>query len=216
MSVTDVSVDSLIRTRTSLHGLAEHVLTVAARAATGSIRLYVRDGALSTPDLDAAGARLELRENGLIRMPAGPRVELSGTYGELAGAVGVPFGLTEAPYEIATHAREDDVVDVDPAAAALLLDSWRTGDAALRRFAPDAGPVVWPEHFDVAITVDEVNYGVSPGDGYEPWPYAYVGPHLPRTGDFWNAPFGAARRLAELDGPDAVLDFLRRGAAEAS
>ena len=39
-------------------------------------------------------------------------------------------------------------------------------------------PVLWPEHFDLAIDVDEVNYGVSPGDGYHGAPYAYVGPWL--------------------------------------
>lgn len=216
MSVTDVSLDALVRTRTALHGLAEHVLTVAGRAATGSIRLYVHDGALSTPDLDATGGRILMRENGLARVPDGRQVGLGGTFGELAAAMGVDFGLTAAPYHVATDSGPDDVVDVDPAAASLLLAAWRTGDAALRRFAPEALPVVWPEHFDVAITVDAVNYGVSPGDGYEPWPYAYVGPHDARTGDFWNAPFGAARRLSELDGVQAVTAFFERGRAEAS
>ena len=41
-------------------------------------------------------------------------------------------------------------------------------------------PVLWPEHFDVGITLDKVNYGVSPGDDDIPEPYAYVGPWTPR------------------------------------
>jgi hypothetical protein len=69
--------------------------------------------------------------------------------------------------------------------------------------------VLWPEHFDVAITLDEVNYGASPGDGYLGEPYAYVGPFEPREGEFWNAPFGAARPLRELDGE--ITAFFRAG-----
>lgn len=216
MSVTDVSLDAVVRTRTVLHGLAEHVLTVAARAATGSIRLYMRDGALSTPDLDSAGARIELSDGGLARRPSGPALPLQGTFGDLARQVGVEFGLTDPPYQLATSCGPDDVLGVDPAATAVLLEAWRTGDVALRRFDPARVPVVWPEHFDIGITIAAVNYGVSPGDGYEPWPYAYVGPHEPREGAFWNAPFGAARRLAEFDGPQAVTTFFETGRAEAS
>ena len=43
------------------------------------------------------------------------------------------------------------------------------------------------------IGVDEVNYGMSPGDGFHAAPYAYVGPWTPREGAFWNVPFGALR-----------------------
>jgi len=57
-------------------------------------------------------------------------------------------------------------------------------------------------------TVDEVNYGVSPGDDHLPEPYAYVGPWTPPTGAFWNAPFGATRTLAELSD---VLEFFTAG-----
>jgi hypothetical protein len=92
---------------------------------------------------------------------------------------------------------------------------------------------VWPEHFDHATTVTVasaaagegaepvgVNVGASPGDGYEPLPYLYVGPHGPeRPGDpgYWNAPFGAVLRRAELVGLSGggrrarALAFLRRG-----
>jgi hypothetical protein len=31
------------------------------------------------------------------------------------------------------------------------------GDAALRAFAADSTPILWPEHFDVGVTVGEVN-----------------------------------------------------------
>jgi len=113
----------------------------------------------------------------------------------------------------------DEAVDVDPAAAARLAAAWAVGDAALRALGAEVAgddapaPVLWPEHFDVAITLDEVNYGVSPGDSTIPEPYAYVGPFQPRQGPFWNQPFGAARPLAELAGEDGVLAFFREGRA---
>jgi hypothetical protein len=75
--------------------------------------------------------------------------------------------------------------------------------------------VLWPEHFDVAVTEGEVNYGVSPGDDYHPMPYAYVGPWTQRTGSFWNAPFGAVRGLDPRHDVDElaadVVAFLTEG-----
>lgn len=93
----------------------------------------------------------------------------------------------------------------------LLLRWFGQGDAALRSFAPDEEPVLWPEHFDVGISVDEVNYGVSPGDSTHIGPYAYVGPWTAREGAFWNAPFGALRDAAELPDVDAVVSFFQAG-----
>ena len=79
-------------------------------------------------------------------------------------------------------------------------------------------PVLWPEHFDVAVSVAEVNYGVSAGDGYHPTPYAYVGPWKPRTGSFWNAPFGAAYPLHPdhncADLVTDIVEFFEQGRAE--
>lgn len=76
-------------------------------------------------------------------------------------------------------------------------------------------PVLWPEHFDVGVTLDEVNYGVSPGDDFVGVPYAYVGAHAPEKhrGEFWNAPFGAARELSMFEGVDDVLAFFMQGRA---
>ena len=76
--------------------------------------------------------------------------------------------------------------------------------------------MLWPEHFDLGISVDEVNYGVSPGDAGHPRPYAYVGPWTPREGGFWNASFGALRWSDDLPDADAVAAFFAEGRAEAS
>jgi hypothetical protein len=59
--------------------------------------------------------------------------------------------------------------------------------------------VLWPEHFDIGISVDEVNYGVSPGDVHIPEPYAYVGPWHPRVGTFWNTGFGRRGRWSSSE-----------------
>ena len=75
--------------------------------------------------------------------------------------------------------------------------------------------MLWPEHFDIAIRVDDVNYGVSPGDDYLNEPYAYVGVDPVPDDEFWNAPFGAARPLADLVGVEAVTDVLQRRALTA-
>ena len=72
--------------------------------------------------------------------------------------------------------------------------------------------MLWPEHLDVALSLDEVNYGVSPGDSLIPVPYAYVGPWVvPPLDDFWTAPFGAVRLLDEHVGSDVVLAFFEEG-----
>jgi Electron transfer DM13 len=68
---------------------------------------------------------------------------------------------------------------VDPTAAAALAAWFARGDAGLRAFATGEQPVLWPEHFDLGIAVDEVNYGISPGDAGHAIPCAYIGrgPH---------------------------------------
>ena len=105
---------------------------------------------------------------------------------------------------------DDDIVG-ELTDAKLIYDAWSAGAAAMAQWAPDVTPVIWPEHLDIAIAVDEVSYGVSPGDDYCVGPYAYVGPFTPRTGEFWNAPFGALLELGERPDAVAILDFFRAG-----
>ena len=71
--------------------------------------------------------------------------------------------------------------------------------------------MLWPEHFDVGITVDRVNYGVSPGDASIGSPYAYVGPWEVPAGEFWTQPFGAALPVTDTTSPATILDFFRTG-----
>ncbi len=199
-------VPDLDNTRSSLHAVAENLLAGPQFRQSGTIRLRALTGGFGTvadPDVRVVGTTLRY---------AGRSLPLTGTtIGALAAAAGLRPGAP-TNYHDGSGATAGTAVDVDPEAAALLADCYAWGDTALRRLEPTTTPVLWPEHFDIGVTIDEVNYGVSPGDSYHGEPYAYVGPWNPRTGDFWNAPFGAARPLADLGtGPDPIHAFFVEG-----
>jgi hypothetical protein len=215
--------DSLNETRRAWHAVAELVLAGPEHRATGEIALRVRPGGFATttaPDLRVEGGFLVAGDR---------RVPIDGsTPAALAAAVGVDAGKPKDLYHDGSGVEPDEVLTLDEAAAATLADAFERGYAALRALAPAETPILWPEHFDVGITVDAVNYGVSAGDGYLAVPYAYVGPHTRREGElrelasetsrqgrelasetsrqFWNAPFGAARPVADL--PDLLAFFV--------
>lgn len=191
-------------TRVSLHGIAELLLAGPQFREHGTIRLRVLPGAIST----IAAPDLRVDESAVRTQDTVAQVR-GATYAEIGARLGVVAGAPEGLYKQGSGEQPSDRPFLDPEVARVLLDALDRGDQALRRFAPDRVPVLWPEHFDVAVTVDEVNYGVSLGDGYLDEPYMYVGPHQPRTGPFWNAPFGAARPLAAT--VEEVAEFFAEG-----
>ncbi len=205
-----VDTAAIERTRRALHAVAENVLAGPQYRASGTIRLRVVPGGFATvrePDLRVEGAELVLPDR---RLPIG-----GATSAALAGVLGVeaaPPGI----YRDGSGVVPEEVLEADPDAAAWIADCYLRGDAALRLLAPEQEPVLWPEHFDVGITVDAVNYGISPGDRYHVEPYAYVGPHELRAGAFWDAPFGAARSMRTLATADDVLAYFAEGQAAAA
>jgi hypothetical protein len=192
-------------TRRSLHAVAEQLLSGPQYRTSGTIRLQVTPGGFATvarPPLAVTPASLRA---GDLDLP------LDGaTIASLAGAAGIEPGPPEGLYSDYTGFGVDEQLSVDPAVAGELFAALNRGDAALRRLAPDANPVLWPEHFDLALAIDDVTYGVSPGDDHLGDPYAYVAPWAARTGPFWNAPFGAARPLRDLPG-EALDTFFGEG-----
>jgi hypothetical protein len=200
-----MDLDVLTSTRRTLHGVAEGVLAGPQYRESGTIRLRATGTGFATVKTPA------LAVDGTDLVVAGSRIPLAGTHRGLAAAAGVDWGPPEGLYHDHSGVEPDDEVAVDLAAAHVLADWFARGDAALRRVAEGATPVLWPEHFDLGVTVDEVNLGVSPGDSWSADPYAYVGPWEQRQGDFWNAPFGAARPMSALPDVDALAAFFSDG-----
>jgi hypothetical protein len=228
MSADDVDVSpdaaaAYAATRASLHGVAELLMAGPQRRANRSIQLVVTDGGFSTGELPGPPWRIALRGDEIVLGIDEQRsIPLRGTFAELADAIGVTAEPPVNSYRPASGRQPSDALDVDPVAAQTLVTALKLGDEACRALAaahsPDAppAPVLWPEHFDVGITLDAVNYGVSPGDSSLLAPYAYVGPHAPPTGDFWNQPYGAARPMTQFADAHAVLAFFDEGRRRAA
>jgi hypothetical protein len=196
----------LVTTRRSLHGGAECVIAGPQYRAHGTIRLTVTPGGF-------AGVASPLRVQGTELVGPGGRWPLRATLRELADTAGVDVGPPQGLYHDTSGVDPDEPLAVDAAAAEVLEEWFGRGDAGLRVFAPESSPVLWPEHFDLGISLDEVNYGISPGDAVHTRPYAYVGPWTPREGEFWNAPFGALRWADDLPDAAAVAAFFAEGRA---
>ncbi|MGW4354769.1 hypothetical protein ACWELJ_22070 [Nocardia sp. NPDC004582] len=206
------AIDDYHRTRESLHAVAEQLLAGPEYSRSKTIRLIPVPGGFAT----AQEPRLAVRADVLLLddLPIG---KLDGsTITELAAAAGVEPGMPEGVYTSRTTFDPNTPLFVDARQSRILTSAYGLGDAALRALAPDRTPVLWPEHFDLGIDINEVNYGVSPGDALIGEPYAYVGPWRPRTGDFWNQSFGASRTIAELGDLEALTEFFREGRRRAA
>jgi hypothetical protein len=200
-----------VDTRRQLRGVAESLIAGPQFRVSGTIRLAVR------PD-GFAGVAIPLAVHGTqLVWPDGAAV-LAGQVGALADAAGIAAGPPDGVYDIVDALSADAALDVDATAADWLYRSHYAGGHAIKNMFPEAHPVLWPEHFDVAATEDEVNYGVSAGDDYHPTPYAYVAPWTARTGPFWKAPFGALRPLGAAHDVDAltsqITEFFQLGRGE--
>lgn len=202
--------DGLAATRQSIHAVAELLIAGPQKLAIDTVRLRFADGAIRPwadefPRVTAAG----------LETSAGV-LPLVGTIAGLARLAGiVPRTLTHV-YRDGSGLGVEAELSVDPGLARTVFDTYATGSAALADFAPEDERVLWPEHFDLALTQREVNFGVVPGDEHLSTPYAYVGPWQARQGPFWNVSFGAAQPLADLGGPGAVADFFRQGCVHAA
>ena len=193
----------LARTRAALHAVAELVLAGPQYRASGTIKLHVSTGGFRTwaePALAVVGTNLVA--NGVLTPISGR------TARELADAAGVDAGAPAGLYGDGSGAQVDDELVLDAGPAAQIASALALGDAALRLLAPDVEPVLWPEHFDVAVRVQDVNFGVSPGDTFLDEPYAYAGVDpVPADDPYWNAPFGVVAPVATLADPGALHDF---------
>lgn len=195
----------VLTTRRRLHGIAECLMAGPEHAQTGEIALRVVPGGFAT----TTDPSIILDRTTLL---AGQRrVQARGTFAELAAALGVEFGAPALGYSDGSGVAATDRVDLDPAATRLLLDWFALSDAALRRLAPDQPPVLWPEHFDVAVLLDDHSYGSSPGDSHHQAPYAYVSAPENDGSAFFNVPFGALLPASRATSVEALVAFWQEG-----
>src|SRR3954453_11225801 len=194
-------------TRDGLHALACYAIAPARKARTERIGLRSTGDGFGTPPFED-GSRIAVVADHLRWEPG--RVTPIVTVRHAATFLGIEpqpdpgVGGDLPPY------RPDAPLNVD-AAASLALGAWYAfGQRALDRLTLEVeGSVseaqLWPEHFDLAVTIDlhggpQADVGFSPGDTFHTDPYVYVSPH-DREGlkdPYWNAPFGAYLRYAEL------------------
>lgn len=205
----------------ALHRVAELVVA-PARKPDNEIALMPAPGGFGTPEFEYDGARRQVRVEGTEIVQAIGASQRRAPLTSLAEAATVVAELLPADADLG-----DEPLAVDADAAAVLAGWYALGGEALSAFAATAStadaptePILWPEHFDLAIELgdeaagERATYGFSPGDENHAEPYAYVAPWRPGVaGELWNAVgFGGAELgYAELLGaPDplaAALDF---------
>jgi hypothetical protein len=213
----------LAATRDGWHRVAEQVLAAGQYADTGEITLRPAPGGFQTTHHLADGRQLSVAGTELVVTASdSTRSTALTTVRAAAAFAGVSPGMPSSVYPPATPLDLDARLRIDADSAQVLAGWYELGDAALRSFAatvgPDvaaADPILWPEHFDVGITVDDVDYGASPGDDEIPEPYVYVSAAVDRrTADpFWNARFGGYRTIRDVESIDDADEFFRAGRA---
>ena len=210
--------DRFAATVSGLHRVAEQ-LVAPARKPENEIAMEATPGGFGTPDFEFAGARQRVRVDGdeLIREIDGE--ERRARLGTLATAGAVVADLLAPGVELS-----GEPLEIDLESALALAGLYAFGAAALAELVADASPadaastpILWPEHFDVAIELgseaagERANYGLSPGDENHPEPYLYVGPWRPGvSGELWQA---RGFPGAELAYPDLLAAADQRAAA---
>jgi len=216
-------IERLVATRHSLHAVAEHLLAGDLHRRTGKIGLRVTPGGFGQPEILGPEGRRRMRVDGsslVVLSDDSERWHPLTTGAELAAFAGSELGPASGTYQPETAFDPTTQLDVDPGAADLLADWFDLVERSLEQVRRDhstAGPSIvqlWPEHFDVACVIGEVNLGGSPGDDDHPEPYLYVGPWAPRTGPFWNETWGASLTWREVSDVESAVEFMETGLVE--
>lgn len=186
--------DTYAATRQSLHAVAEHVMATASYAAIGKIGLRPHPGGFATQEF-----------GGRVLAVAGGAIDGVPIDGSTLAALGAT--TIELPYAPQTPL-DDRRLTVDATSADALSDWYALVAGAL----PSGGSTqqIWPEHFDLATDLNEVNYGGSPGDPTYPEPYLYVGPWDRTSTSTFDDPWGWTLHYRDVENLAQAADFLRR------
>jgi hypothetical protein len=201
---------SFTDTREALHAVACYVIAPARKARTGRIALTPVPGGIGTPPFDD-GSWIGVLGDRLVVEPGAADTPLT-TLRAASVTIGQPLDPNPGVGKDLPPFDPDAPLTVDAVASAALADWYAFGAAVLLDLGARhtdrwrASPAqLWPEHFDLALVLEDghgnkVNVGASPGDRSIEEPYVYVGPYdrARLTDPFWNAPFGAVLRRADL------------------
>jgi hypothetical protein len=205
--------DSFVSTRLAVHALAEHVLSAVRYAAVERIGLEPAPDGIATPPFD--GRTVGLRGLELVdRSPDGERLAPVTTLRAAADHFGIAVGAPPL-WTAVTSPDPDAPLPINETDLRLLCGWFTLAGQALATQAPSASPTLWPEHFDLAVTVSDaqrgdITYGGSPGDAEHDQPYLYVLPPSPvPDGDrsFWNETFGATITFDRVGTADDAAAF---------
>jgi len=150
-SVVSMEIETYIVTRNALHGVCR---IAAGRAAARADRAHSACGPCPGGFATRSHSRGSDPERRCRRRREAARPSTAGPSGDLADALSVTatglshvyrdvFGPRPEPYRWRLMRRQRGVS----------LRCTRSATPALRAFAPDEEPILWPEHFDIAITV---------------------------------------------------------------
>jgi hypothetical protein len=181
-----------------LHAVAEHVMAKASYAAIGRIGLRPHTGGFATQEFD--GRRLVVRDGALDGTPID---------GATLRDLGARDDVT-LPYTPQTPL-QDAPLAVDARSAQGIADWYGLVAVALQSVAPPgaAPQQIWPEHFDLATTFNDTNYGGSPGDDTHPAPYLYVGPFDRSDTSTFDDPWGWTMHSRDIGGVDDAIGFFK-------
>lgn len=228
-----------VAARETVHRVAAHILARRRFDVSGRFGLRAAPEGILTPAFGEGPEVIRIARTFLVREVGGDAAYLpiqGSTLGDLAAFVEVDLSMPfSAGEDTPVLGEVDTPLVLGDEAMATIAEwydlGWRTLDAVVACLPAGARPStiqLWPEHFDAATDVglasgERVNLGFSPGDGFEAEPYAYVGPWTSeRRGDpeFWNAPFGAVLRWADVqraqDPAQACRRFMTAGLANAA
>lgn len=213
--------DRFAATVVALHRVAEQ-LVAPSRKPDNEIALEATPGGFGTPEFVFTGAtqRVRVEADELVREIDGE--ERRAPLRSLTEAGVIVADLLAPGVELGAQP-----LGIERESALALAAIYEFVDGVLGELAAGARsaaaasePILWPEHFDIAIECgdeaagERATYGLSPGDENHPEPYLYVGPWRQGvSGDLWQARGFPGAELAYADliaAPDqraAALDF---------
>ena len=208
---------SLVDTRAALHDVARLVLAADLEGTTELVTLRTSHGGFAQPERLVDGIQRRIRVDGTSLVVQHGENEEWTPLTTLGAAAA--FATVVLP---ADAPAADQPLDIDATHAERLAEFFALTDAALaefrRRHAGDAPTIaqLFPHHFDLAVTVQEVNIGGSPGDEEHDQPYLYVGPWNIAPHPNWNEAWGASITWSPTTSVDSVVAFFERGFAAAT